>query len=111
MRHVLGGRQNLAEIETAERDEDQEHPQQESEVSDSVDYKRLLAGIARGLLKKVEADQQVGAQTHAFPANEHHQVIRAEHQNQHEEHEEIQVREEAVISALVRHIPGCVDVN
>ena len=71
----------------------------------------FLPASPANLLEEVEADQQVRAETHAFPAHEQHQIVRAEHQNQHEEHEQIQVREEPVIAALVRHVAGGVDVD
>ena len=85
--------------------------ERETEVADAVDDECFLAGIAGELLEEVEADQQVAAQPDAFPSDEHHQVVRAEHQNQHEEHEQVQVGEEPVIAAFMRHVADRVNVN
>ena len=60
---------------------------------------------------EVEADQQVGAQADALPADEHHQVVVRQDQGQHGEHEQVQVAEEAVVAALVRHVSRAVDVD
>ena len=66
-----------------------------------VDPEGLLARVGRRFLQEPEADQQVAAQAHAFPADEHHDQVRGQHQRQHEEHEEIQVAEEAAVAAFV----------
>ena len=47
----------------------------------------LLAGVGCEFFQEVEADQQVAAQSHAFPADEQQQEIGGQHQHQHEEHE------------------------
>ena len=99
------------EIQRTECAEEQEHPQHETEIADAVDDERLLARIRRGLLQEVEADQQVAAQAHAFPAYEEEHEIGGENENQHEEHEQIQVGEEAVVAAFVRHVARGIDVD
>ena len=60
---------------------------------------------------EVEADQQVAAQSHAFPADEQQHVVVRQHQHQHEEDEQVQVAEEAVVAVVVRHVAGGVDVD
>ena len=60
---------------------------------------------------EVKSDEQVAARAHAFPADEEQQEIIREHQHQHGKHEEIQVAEEAVVAAFVRHVAGGVNVN
>ena len=94
-------------------DEDQQHPEDEAEVADAVDDERLLAGVGGRLLPEPEADQQVRAETDAFPADEHHREVGAEHQHQHERGEQIQVREVARVLAvaLLVHVAGRVDVD
>ena len=104
-------RENLAEIERAEVHRDQEHGQRKSEIADAVHDERLVAGVGGEFFEEVESDQQVAAQPHAFPADEQQQEVRAQHQNQHEEHEQIQVREEAVVAAFVRHVADGVNVD
>ncbi len=108
--------EHRAEIERAELLEDEEHRQRESEIADAVDDERLVAGVGGELFIEVEADQQVAAQAHAFPADEENQVVRRQHQGQHEEHEQVQIGEEAVIAAkiramLVRHVADGIDVD
>jgi hypothetical protein len=66
------------ELNRAEQQEEQaEDAQREAEVADAVDDERLDGrGIGRRLLVP-EADQQVGGEAHAFPAEEHlQQVVR-----------------------------------
>ena len=103
--------EHRAEIERSEVLDDVEHRQRESEIADAVHDERLVAGVGGELLIEVEADQQIAAQSHAFPADEQHQVIGRQHQRQHEEHEEVQVGEEAVIAAFMRHVADGVNVD
>ena len=105
------GLENLREIQRAEGNHDQEHRERKTEVADAVDDESLVARVGRALLHEVEADQQITAKTHAFPADEQQQIIRRQHQVQHEEHEQVQVGEEAVIAFLMRHVTGGVDMN
>ncbi len=110
---MLGGdfAEQLGEIERAERLEQQKHAEHNAEIADAVDDERFLACVRRGLFQEIEADQQIAGETHAFPPNEKQNVVGGEHQDQHEEHEEIQVAEEAVVAAFMRHVSGGVDVN
>ena len=71
----------------------------------------FLPASAADFLQEVETDQQVAAQAHAFPADEEKHEIGGENQNQHEEHEQIQVGEEAVVAAFMRHVARGVDVD
>ena len=57
--------------------DDQEHRQRKAEIADAVHDERLVAGVGGELLVEVEADQQVAAQAHAFPADEQQQIVRA----------------------------------
>ena len=110
----LGARQHLArhahqgaEVRAAVDLEQEEETHQEAEVADAVGDERLLARGGREILLEVEADEQVAAQADAFPAQEHHQQIGAQHEVEHREHEEVQVGHEAVVPAvlaLLRHV-------
>ena len=71
----------------------------------------FLPASAAESLQEEETDQQVRRQAHAFPADEHQQVVVGEHQREHEEHEEVQVGEEAVVAVFVRHVPDGVNVD
>ena len=68
-------------IQCAERAENQQHAEKESEIADAIHPERLVAGIGCGLLQEEESDQQVAAQPHAFPADKHQQVVGREDQH------------------------------
>ncbi len=89
----------------------QEHREQEAEVADAVDDEGLLAGVGGGVLLEVEADEQVGGETDALPADEQQQEARREDQHQHEEHEEVEVGEEAPVALFVRHVADGVEMD
>ena len=100
------------EVERAEVRDQGEHADQEGEVADAVDDERLLARRGAGtLLVVVEADQEVGAEPHALPADEHDQVVVAQDQQQHRAHEQVQVGEVAAVARLVAHVADGVDVD
>ena len=73
--------------------------------------KAFLPALAAESLQEEEADEQVGGETDALPADEHEQVVVGQHQGQHEEHEEVEVGEEAVVAALVLHVSHGIDVD
>src|SRR5207302_9653879 len=83
----------------------------EAEDPDPVDDKGLLAGVGVDFLGEPEAHQQVGAESHPFPAHEHHGEARAQHQRQHEKDEQIQVRKVARVAGIVVHVADAEDVN
>src|SRR5689334_1882091 len=103
--------EELRKVQRLEGLEEQEHAQHEAEVADAVDDESFFARVRGGLFQKVKADEQVAGQADAFPSDKQQNVIGGKHQNQHEEHEQIQVAEEAVVAAFVRHVAGGVDVN
>src|SRR5450631_3442155 len=114
--HGVGGHGNCFgeernEVERAEGFEKQEHSQHETEVADTVDDEGFFPGVGGGLFQEVEADQHVAAQADAFPAYEKQNVVGGEDQDQHEEHEEIEIGEEAVVAALVGHVASGIDVD
>ena len=109
--HLGRGGHHGAEVERAEGGEDQEDPDQEADVADPVDDEGLLARVARALLVEPEADQQVGAEPDALPADEQDGIVRAEHQRQHREHEQVQVGHVAGVARVVAHVPDRVDVD
>ena len=69
-----------------------EHAEQEGEVADAVDDERLASGVGAAHPVRVErpvvveADQQVGAEADALPADEHDQQVVAEDEHQHHAH-------------------------
>ncbi len=60
---------------------------------------------------KVETNQKIRTQSHAFPPNEHQHIVVGENQREHGEHEEVQVTKKAVIPALMRHVPGRINMD
>jgi hypothetical protein len=88
-------------VEHQKRAEDAER---EAEVADAVDDEGLdRRGIGEGLLVP-EADQQVGREAHAFPAEEHLHEVVGRHQHQHGEGEERQIGEEARLVRVLGHV-------
>src|SRR6202041_2325778 len=103
-----------ADIREANRAEERgrhEDAEEKTGVADAVDDEGFLACIGGGFLVEVKSDEQIAARAHAFPADEEQEEVIGEYQHQHGEHEEIQVAEEAVVAAFVRHVAGGVDVN
>ena len=80
-------------------------------VTDAVDDERFLPRVRRRLAQEIETDQEIAAQPDAFPSDEQQQQIVRQDQRQHREHEQIQVAEEAVVAAFVRHVAGRIHVN
>ena len=104
-------RENGAEVQRTKCPEQQKHPQHEAEIADAVDDERLLARVRRRLLQEIKPDQQVAAQPHAFPAHKQQHIVRRQHQDEHEKHEQVQIGEEAVIALFMRHVTRGINVN
>ena len=81
---------DLAEGERAEVGQQQEDSDEEAEVADAVDDEGFLAGVGGGVALELEADEQIGGETDALPADEHEQDVAGEDQDGHEEEEEIE---------------------
>ena len=108
---ALMAAKTCGEAERAEVGDEEEHGEQEAEVADAVDDEGFLAGVGGGILAEVEADEQVGGEADALPADEEQQEVRREDQDRHEEHEEVEVGEEAPVAVLMRHVAGGVEVD
>src|SRR5579864_8067663 len=102
---------NRVIVQRAKMLDEQEHPNQECEVADAVDDECFFARVGSGILQKEETNQQIGRETHAFPAHEHQQIVVRQHQREHEEHEEVQVRKEPIVAAFMRHVSDRVNMN
>ncbi len=101
----------VLEIDGAELRERKQHAEDERDVADAVDDERLLAGIRGKPVLVPEADEQVRAKPHAFPADEQHHEVVAQHEQQHERREEVQVRKVArvFVRLLFDHVRRRID--
>ena len=108
---LRSSRVHVGEAQRAEHGHHEQHAEDEAGVAHAVHDERLLARVAGRLLVEVEADQQVAAQPHAFPADEQQHVVVRQHQHQHEEDEQVEVAEEAVVAVVVIHVAGGVHVD
>ena len=100
------GGEDLLEADRLRQHEHEENAEQEAEVADAIDDEGFDRGGVGGGLLVPEADQQIGAEADAFPAEEQLQQIVGRHQHQHGESEQRQKGEEArprgVIAACSR---------
>ena len=103
--------EDLDKGEGAQVPEDQEHGDQHPEVPDPVDDERLLPRIRGRLLGVPEPDQEVGAETHPFPAHEQEQIVVRQHQDEHGEGEEVEIGEVPLVPGVVGHVAHAVDVD
>ena len=90
---------------------DQHDPEDESDIADPVDDERLLAGQGRAAAGEPEADQQVAAQPDQLPGHEDDQEVVGQDQQEHREHEQVEVGEEPPVAAVVAHVADRVDVD
>ena len=87
------------------------YAEEETGVAHAIDDERFFARVGRGLLQEIETNQQIAAQTHAFPAYKEKQEIVGQHQREHGKHEQVQVAEETVVAAFVGHVADGIDVD
>src|SRR5438105_3036779 len=91
--------------------DDEKHSNQKSEIADAVNDEGFFAGIGGGIFEKEKSDEQIRGQAHALPAHEQQQIARSQHQREHEEHEQVEITEKAIVAALVLHVSDGVDVD
>ena len=104
----------LLDTGEGDRAEGREHDHDadgQAEVTDPVDDERLVGSGGVGGVVVPEPDQQVGRQTHAFPADVEQQVGVGQHQQQHRGHEQVEVGEEPALVRVVLHVADRVDVD
>ena len=98
-------------LDRVEEDEDAEDAEREAEITDAVDDEGLYRRSVRRRALEPEADQQVGGEADALPAEEHLDEVVRGHQREHGEGEERQVGEEARPAGIMRHVADRVDVD
>ena len=105
------GRVDGREFRAADGHEDEENAEDESGVADPVDDERFFAGIGRRGLFEPEADQKIGTEPDAFPADEHQDHVRGQDQDEHGEGEEVQVGEIARVSLVMGHVADGIEMD
>ena len=114
--------EDLVKLQGAKIGEDEEHGDEQSKIADAVGDEGFLGGdgIADTILAlfKPETDEQVGAQAHAFPADEHHQEVIGADQDHHGGDEEVEEDKEAgkapgvaVMAHIIVHVADGVNVD
>ena len=109
--HGRRGGEHRVEIQGLEHGIDAENAQREAEIADAVDDERLDRGGVGGRACVPEADQQIGRQAHAFPAEEQLQEIVGRHQHQHGEGEQRQIGEEARPVRVFVHVADGIEMH
>ncbi len=103
--------EKLHKVQRPEHLKQQKHPQHESKIADAIDDERFFPRVRSRFLQEIKSDEQIARKPHALPANEQQHVICGQYQDKHEEHEQVEVGKEAVVTAFMRHVSGRVNVN
>ncbi len=109
----VGGdlREDVGEADGAEHPEGGHDAEGEAEVADPVDHEGLDRRGRGGGLLVPEADQQIGGQAHAFPAEEQLHEVGGGDQRQHGEGEQRQIGEEPRPAVVLGHVAPAVEVH
>ena len=91
--------------------EKKKHTEDEAKVTDAVHDEGLVAGPGIALILVPESDQRIGAQSDAFPTDEHQQQAIAQHQGEHRGGKKIEIGEEAPEGLVIVHVAGGIDVD
>ncbi len=108
---LTGCLQHRPEGEAAEPQEHQHDRDRQAHVTDAVDQEGLLRGGGGAGLVLPEADEEVGGEAHALPADVQEQVVVGEDEQQHRREEQVQISEEAAAPLVVLHVPDRVQVD
>jgi hypothetical protein len=99
------------EVDGPELPEHQHDRQAHADVTDAVGDERLVGGAGVGRVPVPEADEQVGRQADALPADIDQQVGVGQDQQEHGGDEEVEVGEEPPLVGVVLHVAQRVDVD
>ena len=99
------------ELNTVEQDIDRKDTKGKAEVTDTVDDEGFHRSSRCRRLGIPETDQKIRCQTNALPAEEQLDQVVGGNQHQHRKGEQAQIRHEARLVRIMRHIADGIDVN
>ncbi len=85
--------------------------EQEAEIADPVDKKRLEIGVNRRGPLVPEADQQIRHKAYCLPAEKQLEEVIRHDQHEHRERKEGDVRKEPLVARIVVHVSDRVDMH
>ena len=91
--------------------EEDEDADEEPEVADAVDDEGLAPCVRLGVVVEPEPDEQVAAEAHPFPADEHRHQVVAEDEEQHRRDEQVEVGEVAPVPGILVDVPDRVEMD
>ncbi len=93
-------------MQRAQMVKQQEKAQSHGCIADARNHEGLARGPAVGRVRVPETDEQITAQSDAFPAEIQQQEIVAHHQNQHGADEQVHVGEKTTVVPVFQHKQG-----
>ncbi len=97
---------HFAEVQRAQFVVEDEQREGEEYVTDTGHHEGFHCRRAILRIAVIEADQQIRAQAHAFPAEVHQQQVIGQHQNNHAGDKQVGISEEAGVALFPTHVPG-----
>jgi hypothetical protein len=91
--------------------DEKQNPEHKAEITDAVDDESFITRDRIGVILIPKADEQIGTETHALPADEKHQKIVSHHQQEHEKDKQIQIDEKANHPLIVAHVTERIDMD
>ena len=99
------------DVEGSEDGDETHEPEGEADIANAIGDERLLACEAGFALGVPEADEQVRREADELPRREDDEQVVRENQQEHREHEEVEIGEEAPIAGVVTHVANAVEMD
>ncbi len=109
--HVVGGIERRGVVDAAGVPEDEERAEHEADIAEHVDQERLEPGARRRCAPVPERDQQVRGGADERPADDQQHEVPGEHEQEHREHEVVEVREVPADPDVALHVRDRVQVD